>query len=108
MCWPFESRLMTSLELMNESVMLFSLYSVFLFNKLYVTDELFIIDVGYFMISIIVLCMCVHMFFLIKTMALDFYSTVKNLYKRFKNRNSGKARSLPKVKISVKNQELPA
>lgn len=76
MCWPFESRLITVLELMNELVMLFSLYSVFLFNKLFVTDESFIIEVGYFMMSILVLCMLVHLFFLVKTMALDFYGSM--------------------------------
>ena len=89
---------------MNESVMLFSLYSVFLFNKLYVSDEDFIIDVGYFMIAILVLSMSVHLFFLVKTMAIDFYRTMKKIYLRCKN----KTQKLPKAKTSFKNQDLPS
>ena len=80
-CDPFDSLLMTRLELMNESIFLGSLYSVFLFNKLYVTSEEFTVYVGYFCISILVFCISVHLFFLIKTVIVDFIDTVKKYYK---------------------------
>ena len=75
-CQPFTSQLLTYLEILNETTMLLSLYSVFLFNHLFVTDEQFIENVGYFMIAVIVLCMAIHFFFLIRTIVQDFAKTV--------------------------------
>ncbi len=37
-CRPFETELMMWLEILNESTMILSLYSIFLFNALWVTD----------------------------------------------------------------------
>ena len=98
-CSPFESQLLTVLELMNEVTFLLCLYSVFMFNHLYVTDQYFIDDVGYFMMSVIGLCIAVHFFFLAKTMLQDFQSKIKQCRLRLKKKT--RARNASQTKISV-------
>ena len=85
-CRPFDSDLLMGLELMNEVTLMFSLYSVFLFNPRYVTEQSFVDYTGYFMMSIVILCMSVHLLCLVRTMGIDFISKIKSFRARCKQK----------------------
>lgn len=78
--------------------MLLSLYSVFHFNPLYVTDQAFKDYTGYFMMSVIAAFIAVHFFFLAKTMLLDFIDKVKKCSHRYKSKS--RARKVKTTDVS--------